>query len=92
MKAVMIYETGKTPVERFREIYPQHKKLVDKFVSEKKIIAIGTFANISEGSMGIFYKKEYAEEFIKKDPFVLEGLIEKYIIREWNDSLIPDKN
>ena len=91
MKAVMFYDTGSTLIEKFKEAYPRHKKIVDRFFDEKKIIGIGTFANISDGSMGIFYKKEYAEDFVKNDPFVLEGLVVKFVIREWNDSILPEQ-
>jgi uncharacterized protein len=69
-------------------IYPRHKALVDSFAKEGKIIAIGTFQNIADGSMGIFQNKEYAEEFVKQDPFVLEGVVGKLIIREWNEILL----
>ncbi len=42
------------------------------------------------GNMAIFRTREAAEEFIKNDPFNLEGLVKKYTIREWNDALIPE--
>jgi len=29
-----------------------------------------------------------AEAFIKVDPFVLEGIVKSYVIREWKDELI----
>jgi uncharacterized protein YciI len=89
MKAVMFYDTGSTPIEKFREAFPRHKKIVDQYAVDGKIIAIGTFSNISDGSMGIFKSREYAEEFIKHDPFVIEGLVQKVIIRDWNESLLP---
>lgn len=88
MKAVVLYELGNTTIEKIRGIYPHHKALVDSFAKEGKIIAIGTFLNIADGSMGIFQNKEYAEEFVKQDPFVLEGVVGKIIIREWNEILL----
>jgi len=89
MKAVVIYELGSATIDEIRAIFPRHKILVDAFAKEGKVIAIGTFANISDGSMGIFKNKEWAEEFVKNDPFVLEGAVGKVIIREWNDTLLP---
>jgi uncharacterized protein YciI len=88
MKAVVLYELGTVTIEKIREIYPRHKALVDAFAKEGKVIAIGTFSNIADGSMGIFHNKEYAEEFVKQDPFVLEGVVGKFIIREWNEILL----
>ena len=34
--------------------------------------------------MGIFASKEAAEEFIKGDPFVTNGLVGKWRLLEWN--------
>jgi uncharacterized protein len=88
MKAVVLYELGSVTIEEIRAIYPRHKSLVDSYAKEGKIIAIGTFSNIADGSMGIFQNREYAEEFVKYDPFVLEGVVGKIIIRDWNETLL----
>lgn len=88
MKAVVFYERGNVTMEEVMAVYPRHKALVDSYAAEGKIIAIGTFADPGAGSMGIFQNKEYAEEFVNIDPFVLEGLVGKVIIREWNEILL----
>jgi len=38
-------------------------------------------------TMGIFASKEAAEEYAKGDPFVLNGLVTKWYIREWANIL-----
>jgi uncharacterized protein len=38
--------------------------------------------------MAIFRDRDAAEAFVKEDPFVLEGLVAKYSIKDWNDTLI----
>jgi len=38
--------------------------------------------------MGIFRTREAAEAFAKEDPFVLEGLVKPYVIRDWNDTML----
>ncbi|MDR2146262.1 MAG: YciI family protein [Tannerella sp.] len=89
MKAVVFYETSNVGMEKIMEVYPRHKQLVDDFSKEKKIIAIGTFANpVADGSMGIFTDKANAEEFIRQDPFVKEGIVAKATIKEWNEILL----
>ncbi|MGH3198998.1 MAG: ACT domain-containing protein [Streptosporangiaceae bacterium] len=40
--------------------------------------------------MGIFTTREAAEEFVRGDPFVLNGVVRNWTIREWNEALIPD--
>jgi len=89
MKAVVFYERdNRITKEKVMEIYPRHKQLVDKFSKEGKIIAIGAFANSTDGSMGVFKDKVSAEEFISQDPFVKEGIVGKMAIKEWNEILL----
>jgi uncharacterized protein YciI len=38
-------------------------------------------------TMGIFPTREAAEEYAKGDPFVLNGLVTKWYIREWANIL-----
>lgn len=85
----MFYETAAgVTVERIMEIYPRHKAWLDQFAERGKIIGIGPFGNPGEGSMGIFRDRESAEDFVKDDPFVLEGIVAKYTIKEWNDDML----
>ena len=52
------------------------------------LLMIGTFANAQEdGSMGIFVTRDAAEEFVKGDPFVLNGVVRRWYIREWNEAI-----
>jgi uncharacterized protein len=88
MKALVFYELGNVTMEKVREVYPRHKIIVDEFAKNKKIIAIGTFADPTEGSLGVFTDKASAEKFIKEDPFVTEGVIAKVTIKEWNEVLL----
>ena len=49
---------------------------------------IGTFGDPqAEGSMGIFTTRAAAEEFVREDPFVLNGVVESWTIREWREVL-----
>jgi len=49
---------------------------------------IGTFANAQEdGSMAIFTTREAAEAFARSDPFVLNGVVRGWSIREWNEAI-----
>jgi len=88
MKAVVFYELGNVSLEKVREVYPRHKMIVDEFAKDGKVLAIGTFANLTEGSMGVFIDKASAEDFVKHDPFVKEGVVGKVTIKEWNEILL----
>jgi uncharacterized protein YciI len=39
--------------------------------------------------MAIFTTREAAEEFAKGDPFVLNGVVRDWQIREWDEVLAP---
>jgi len=86
MKAVVIgVGSGKT-MEEIMAVYPRHKVVVDRFVERGVVIGIGPL--MDGGNMAIFRTREAAEEFVKVDPFILEGLIQSYTIREWGDKML----
>jgi hypothetical protein len=39
--------------------------------------------------MAIFKTRDSAEAFAKEDPFILEGLVKSFVIKDWADSLLP---
>jgi len=67
-------------------VYPRHKVVVDKFKARGDVIGIGPFAD--RGNMAIFRSREAAEAFTSEDPFILEGLIKSFVIRDWNDTML----
>jgi uncharacterized protein YciI len=88
MKAVVIgIGTGAT-MEAVMAVYPRHKALVDQFIERGDVIGIGPFTDPKRGNMAIFRSREAAEEFVKKDPFALEGLVASYEIRDWGDEML----
>jgi uncharacterized protein len=88
VKAVVFYEMGAAPMDTIQKAFPAHKALVDLFARQGKVIAIGTFADINDGAMGIFGTREHAEDFVRQDPFVLEGLVGKVTIKDWKETLL----
>ena len=50
------------------------------------LLLVGTFGDPqAKGSMAIFATREVAETFVAGDPFVLNGVVSSYEIREWNE-------
>jgi uncharacterized protein len=88
MKAVVIGESNGATMEALMKVYPRHKALVDKFIAQGVVLGIGPFTD--RGNMAIFKTRAAAEEFAKEDPFMLEGLVKSYTIRDWQDSLLPE--
>lgn len=86
MKTVVIGESSGVSMDIIMQVYPRHKAVVDKFIERGEVIGIGPFAD--RGNMAIFRTREAAEEFVKQDPFILEGLVRSYTIRDWNDTIL----
>jgi uncharacterized protein len=87
MKAVVIGVGAGASMEAIMAVYPRHKAVVDAFVARGEVIGIGPFTD-KGGNLAIFRTREAAEAFVKQDPFILEGLIASYDIREWGDQLL----
>ena len=86
MKCVVIGESSGASMEVIMAAYPRHKAVVDTFKARGEVIGIGPFAD--RGNMAIFRTREAAEAFVKQDPFILEGLVKSFVIRDWNDTML----
>ena len=86
MKTVVIGESSGASMETVMAVYPRHKEIVDKYIAQGVVVGIGPFYD--RGNMAIFNNRESAEQFVTEDPFILEGLIKTYTIRDWNDTLL----
>ena len=86
MKAVIIGESSGASMDAVMAVYPRHKAVVEKFIARGEVIGIGPFSD--RGNMGIFRTREAAEAFAKEDPFILEGLVKSFVIRDWADTML----
>lgn len=87
MKAVLIGESSGASMDTIMSVYPRHKAVADKFIANGDVIGMGPFAD--RGNMAIFKTRAAAEQFAKEGPFILEGLVKSFVIREWNDTMLP---
>ena len=86
MKAVVIGESSGASMEAIMAVYPRHKAVVDTFINIGEVIGIGPFTD--RGNMAIFKTREAAEAFVKQDPFIQEGLVKSFAIRDWDDTML----
>jgi hypothetical protein len=89
MKTVVIGEGAGASMETIMSVYPRHKIVVDKWIQKGEVIGIGPFVD-KGGNMAIFKTRAAAEQFVTEDPFILEGLIKSFAIKDWNDTMIQD--
>jgi uncharacterized protein len=91
MKAVVFYESGPDVVNRGSEHMAEHRARWQEFGRRGDLLMIGPFANPQEeGAMCIFTTREAAEEFVRGDPFVVNGIVRNWYIRDWIEVLVPE--
>jgi uncharacterized protein YciI len=85
VKAVLFYETAEDLLPKAQLHYPAHRARLDVFHGQGTLLLVGTFADPREGAMAVFTTRAAAEEFAREDPFVLNGVVSRWYIREWNE-------
>ncbi len=89
MKYVLVYESGEDLLAKAPLHFALHRARWQEFKAAGSLLMIGPFADPMEGAMGIFTTREAAEAFAKDDPFVTNGVVKRWYVREWNEALAP---
>ena len=88
MKYVMFYESAEDVMSKAPAHFPAHKERLDEFHARGDLLMVGTFGDPqTEGSMSVFRTREAAEQFASGDPFVLNSVVQRWYMREWNEVL-----
>ena len=88
MKYVLLYASGENVAANAPPHFPAHKARLDAFHARGDLLMVGTFGDPqAQGSMAIFASREAAEEFAGGDPFVLEGVVRAWEVRDWDEVL-----
>lgn len=89
MKYVLFHESAGDIRSKAPLHFAAHRAHFEAFHARGTLLLIGPFASPEEGAMAIFRTREAAEEFAAGDPFVLNGVVRTWHIREWNEALAP---
>ncbi len=89
MKYVLFYESSPEVLEKAPIHGAAHRAHWQSFLSNGTLLMIGPFSNPREGALGIFTTRGAAEEFAAADPFVLNGVVERWHVREWMEAVSP---
>ncbi len=91
MKYVLFYESADDVLATAPAHFPAHSARGREFHERGTMLMYGPFGDPQrEGAMAVFTSREAAEEFAKGDPFVLNGVVRSWQIREWNEALFGD--
>jgi uncharacterized protein YciI len=88
MKYVLLYESADDVAAKAPAHFPAHLARIKEFQGRGEILLVGTFADPQRhGAMGVFPTREAVESFVADDPFLVNGVIKSYEIREWHEIL-----
>ena len=81
----LIYHLVDDYMERRGQFREEHLKLAKELNEKGEMILAGAFSDPSDKALLIFRvaDKSIIEDFVKKDPYVKNGLITKWEIRAW---------
>jgi uncharacterized protein YciI len=88
MKCVVFYETAAEGLAKAASNYPAHKARLDEFAQRGELLMVGPWANPAEGALAVFKTRQAAEEFVKEDPFVLNGVVSGVTLKDWQEILV----
>jgi uncharacterized protein YciI len=89
-KFVLFYESADDLLTKAPLHFAAHSARGKEFHERGMLVAYGPFGNAQEeGSMAVFTSHEAAEEFARGDPFVLNGVVRDWHIREWDEAFLP---
>jgi uncharacterized protein len=81
---VVFYESAADVMSKAPPVYPRHLARLKEFRDRGDLLLVGTFGE-AEGSMAVFASRAAAEEFVRDDPFVNEGVVKAWTLREWDE-------
>ena len=91
MRYVLFYESSDDVASKAPVHMDRHGEHIDEFHAAGTLLQIGTFGDPqAEGAMGVFTTNDAAEKFATTDPFVVNGVVRRWYIREWREILGGD--
>ena len=90
MKYVLYYQSSPDVATLAPLHGAAHRAWWKDYLSNGTLLMIGPFADPREGAMGIFTTREAAESFANGDPFVLNGVVVNWFVREWREAVVSE--
>ena len=85
MKIVVFYDVAEDGLARVPANFEAHQARLNEFRARGVLLMAGPLGNPPEGALSIFTGRAAAEEFVAGDPFVLNGVVGKWRIVEWDE-------
>ncbi len=92
MHYLMFYEFGDDYLARRPEFRSEHLALAWQASERGELVLGGALANPVDGAVVLFKgdSPEVAEKFARADPYVINGIVKRWYVREWTTVAGPD--
>jgi uncharacterized protein len=89
MRWVLIYELVDDFLERRAALRPQHLELARAAHQRGELLLAGALTDPYDRALLVFAgeSKSLAEDFARSDPYVINGLVTAWTVRQWNEVL-----
>jgi uncharacterized protein YciI len=86
MYKILFYETVDNYLELRAQYRAEHLALVERYYNNGILVMAGALADPYDAAILVFKTESelLVEEFAKSDPYVKNGLIKTWKIRQWN--------
>ena len=86
MYYVLLYDYVKDVAERRTPFRQTHLGMLGKLKDEGKVLMAGAWSDPLDGAAFVFKgpDKSVVEDFVRVDPYVANGLVTQWRVREWN--------
>jgi uncharacterized protein YciI len=99
MHYLLFYETLPGHEERRKPFRAAHLEHARSAVARGELLLAGAFANPMDGAVLLFQAESAstADQFARTDPYVVNGLVNRWYVREWTtvvgaDALLPSRH
>jgi len=84
MKYLLFYDYVEDVLERRVPLREEHLGLAGRMHADGPLVMAGAFTDPLDGAVFVFTTREAAEGFPALDPYVANGLVTRWHVREWN--------
>jgi len=86
MYYLLLYDVVENYVEKRKPLRQAHLACAQKALARGELVLAGAFADPVDGAALLFKGEDpsVAERFAQNDPYVVNGLVERWRVRAWN--------
>jgi uncharacterized protein len=83
MHFILFYDLASDYLSRRGKFRVKHIELANKAYERGELVLAGALSDPVDKAVLIFNEARFAESFVKNDPYVLNGLVRSWHIRNW---------